>query len=94
MFAALLLGAASLPLNATSVYTYTFETASADLGESHSYGTAHTPLRCTVMMALRRNSLNTPAELSETTSGLGLAGSHSLVTTSDFVTSILPIRRR
>jgi hypothetical protein len=86
MFAALLLGAASLPLNATSVYTYTFETASADLGESHSYGTAPYAITVYGYDGTSTNSLNTPAELSETTSGLGLAGSHSLVTTSDFVT--------
>ncbi|MGA2117380.1 MAG: hypothetical protein ABSH56_21785 [Bryobacteraceae bacterium] len=85
MFAALLLGA-TMPLNATSLFTYTFETASANLGESHSYGTAPYDITVYGYDGTSTSSLNTAAELSETTSGLGLAGSHNLVTTSDFVT--------
>jgi hypothetical protein len=86
MLAALLLGAATMPSNATTVCTYTFQTASANPGESHTYGTAPYDITVYGFDGTSTNSLHTAAELSETASGLGLAGSHSQITTSDFVT--------
>ncbi len=86
MLAALLLGAATVPSNATTIYTYTFQTTSANLGDSDTYGA--TPYDITVygFDYTSTNPDNTAAELSETASGLGLAGSRSRITTSDFVT--------
>jgi hypothetical protein len=75
-----------MPSNATTVCTYTFQTASANPGESHTYGTAPYDITVYGFDGTSTNSLHTAAELSETASGLGLAGSHSQITTSDFVT--------
>jgi hypothetical protein len=85
MLAAVLLGAATVPSSATTVYTYTFQTSNANLGTSHSYGTA--PYNVTVygFDGTSTGSPNRAADLSETPSGLGLAGT-SQITTSDFVT--------
>ncbi|MGP8243471.1 MAG: hypothetical protein ACLQVN_03010 [Bryobacteraceae bacterium] len=84
ILAALLLGAATLPSNATTVYTYTFQTSVANLGFSHTYGTAPYDITVYGFDGTSTNSHNTAAGLSETTGGLGLAGS-SQITTSDFV---------
>jgi hypothetical protein len=85
ILAALLLGAATVPSNATSIFTYTFQTSGAGLGVSHSFGTAPYDITVYGFDGTSTHSHNTAAGLSETTSGLGLAG-RSEITTSDFVT--------
>jgi len=85
ILAALMFGAATAPSNASSVYTYTFQTSDANLGVSHSYGIAPYDITVYGFDGTSTNSPNTAAELSETKSGMGLEGS-SQISTSNFVT--------
>lgn len=85
ILAALLLGAVTAPLNASPVYTYTFQTSDANLGVSHSYGVVPYDITVYGFDGTSMNSPNTATELSETASGMGLEGS-SRISTGDFVT--------
>ena len=85
MLAAVLAGGASVTSNATTVYTYTFQISDSNLGSSHAYGTAPYDVTVYGFDGTATDSPNRAADLSETPSGLGLAGT-SQITTSDFVT--------